>query len=109
MRKIWNVMDFFSFQLQLNKNVLIKVIGKQLLCQQDGATHIPGRPAWCDSGRKQRKPKLVLHHPPPPSNNTLITGSSEELGTAHAREEVGRSLLISEAPLSLSSQEASWG
>ena len=38
----------FFFQLQLNKNALVKVLDKQQLCQQDGATHFPGKPAWCD-------------------------------------------------------------
>ena len=39
---------FFFFKLQLNKNALVKVLDKQQLCQQDGATHFPGKPAWCD-------------------------------------------------------------
>lgn len=58
------------FQLQLNKNVLIKVLGKQSLCQQDVAAHIPGRPAWCEGGRKGRKPKWGPSPSPPPQHNT---------------------------------------
>ena len=48
MRKIWNVLELFFFffsQIQLNKNVLVKVLDKQQLCQQDRATHFPGKPA----------------------------------------------------------------
>lgn len=39
------VVFFFFSQLQLNKNVLVKVLDKQQLCQQDRATHFPGKPA----------------------------------------------------------------
>ena len=49
---------------------------------------------------KGRKPKLVaLWSPLPSPYNTHTVGSAEELGTAHAIEEVVGSLLPSERPV----------
>ena len=50
--------------------------------------------------REGRKPKLVaLWSPLPSPYSTHTMGSSEELGTARAIEEVGGSLLLSERPV----------
>ena len=46
-----------------------------------------------------RKPKLVALWSPLPSPYNTHTVSSEELGTAHAIEEAGGSLLLSERPV----------